>query len=281
MSPKNFLSTTLQLAILVWALFTTGCKSTKIIQKEIAKKDSTAIVIRDQAAIDSMMEIKNLITLVKSRKIDYQTFSAKIKVDYEDTRGKQPNLLANVRMIKDSVIWISAIATVFNIEAFRVLITRDSVFVLDKINKKYQKRSINYLSELTEIPFNLPTLQNLIVGNPVFFSDSVLSFAKNENKILLSTFNEPFKHLLTLIGSDRTLVHSKLDDLNFNRNRTADITYADFMRYANIPTLLFPTTREIVLSEKNKLDIQLDFKQFDFNKDIQISFTIPKNYKKS
>jgi hypothetical protein len=104
---------------------------------------------------------------------------------------------------------------------------------------------------------------------------------KSENRILLSTINEQFKHLLTLSGKEKTLVHSKLDDINFNRNRTADITYGDFINYNDSLSISFSTSREIILSEKNKLDIQLNFKQFEFNKEVQISFTIPKNYKKS
>lgn len=275
--PTAFILLIGMLSILTYS----SCRSTKTIQKEIAKKDTTVIVVRNQAAIDSMLEVKTIVGLIQSRQINFNTFSAKIKVEYEDSKGKQPNIMANVRMIKDSVIWISAIATVFNIEAFRIMITKDSVFVLDKINKQYQKRSIDYLQEITEIPFSLNTLQNLIVGNPVFFSDSVLSYAKSENRILLSTINEQFKQLLTLSGSERTLVHSKLDDINFNRNRTADITYGDFMNYNDSLSLYFSTSREIILSEKNKLDIQLNFKQFEFNKEVQISFTIPKNYKKS
>jgi hypothetical protein len=43
---------------------------------------------------------------------------------------------------------------------------------------------------------------------------------------------------------------------------------------------LFPTSREITVSEKNKLDIQLKFKQYEFNKDLSISFNIPANFKR-
>ena len=83
-----------------------------------------------------------------ARKKIFKTFSAKIKVDYQNSKGNQPNITAYVRILKDSLIWISGYATVFNIEAFRVLINKDSVFVLDKINKEVQYRSIDYLQEV-------------------------------------------------------------------------------------------------------------------------------------
>lgn len=256
--------------------FLTNCKSTKKIQAAISKKDSTAVLITNQSELDSLTMINNLVTEIHSKQTDFKTFSAKIKVDYEDSKSKQA-ITAYVRMIKDSIIWVSGYATVFNIEAFRALITKDSVFVIDKINKEVLFRSIDYLQEVSEIPFDFKTLQDLLIGNPIFFNDSVISYKETESKILLATIGGKFKHLLTLTKPGKVLTHSKLDDLNISRNRTADITYGEF---ENKNSINFSTYREITVSEKNKLDIQLNYKQYEFNKDLQISFNIPKNFKR-
>ena len=258
------------------AFFAGSCKTAKKIQASIDKKDSTSVHIVNTSNDDSMLVIRKAMDDIHNRQITFKTFSAKIKVEYEDSKGKQPNITAYVRMLKDSLIWISGYATVFNIEAFRVLVNKDSVFVLDKINKEVKRRSMDYLQEVTEIPFDLNTLQNLFVGNPVFLEDSVISYKETESKVLLATLGHIFKHLLTLNKSDRLLVHSKLDDVNLSRNLTADMTYGDYETNNGVP---FSTTREITVSEKNKLDIHLNFKQYEFNKDLSISFTIPANYK--
>ncbi len=257
--------------------FLGSCKSTKKIQAAISKKDSTSMLITNTSAEDSIAIIKNALIDIHKKETDFKTFSAKIKVEYQDSKGKQPNITAYVRIIKDSVIWISGYATVFNIEAFRALITKDSVIVLDKINKEVQLRSIDYLQEVTQIPFDFKTLQNLLLGNPIFFSDSVVSYKETETKILLATIGNNFKQLLTLNKDSKLVVHSKLDDLDISRNRTADITYDEF---ENNNGINFATYREVTVSEKNKLDIQLKFKQYEFNKDLQINFNIPKNYKR-
>lgn len=261
---------------IVSLLALSSCKSTKKIQAAIQKKDSTSVHTTNQAEIDSILTIKNIVYDLHNKIPGYKTFSAKIKAEYEDSKGKQPNITLYVRSYKDSIIWMSGYATVFNIEAFRVLIRKDSVFVIDKINKEVQMRSIDYLQEVTQIPFDFYTLQDLLIGNPVFFSDSVVSYKETESKIILSTVGNTFKHLLTLNKTGRNLLHSKLDDLDITRNRTADITYGDFENNNN---LVFSTYREITVSEKKKLDIQMKYKQWEFNKDLQISFSIPKNYK--
>ncbi|MBC7887685.1 MAG: DUF4292 domain-containing protein [Ferruginibacter sp.] len=254
-----------------------GCKTAKKIQASIDKKDTTSVHITNTFKEDSMRVIKNAMMALQKKQIVFKTFSAKIKVEYEDAKGKQPNITAYVRILKDSLIWISGYATVFNIEAFRVLINKDSVFVLDKINKEVRLRSMDYLQEVTEIPFDLNTLQDLFVGNPVFLEDSVISYKETGSKILLATLGHFFKHLLTLNKDDGLLVHSKLDDVNLARNRTADITYADYENNNGVP---FSTDRAITVSEKNKLDIHLNYKQYEFNKDLSITFNIPANYKR-
>ncbi|MEO6548856.1 MAG: DUF4292 domain-containing protein [Ferruginibacter sp.] len=271
--PSNFLYV---IATIIIVVSSSSCKTAKKIQASIDKKDTTSVHISNPFKDDSMLLIKNTLVDIHKKHIDFKTFSAKMKVEYEDAKGKQPNITAYIRMLKDSMIWISGYATVFNIEAFRVLINKDSVFVLDKINKEVKRRSLDYLQEVTEIPFDLKTLQNLFVGNPVFLEDSVLYYKETESKVLLATLGIYFKHLLTLNKSDRLILHSKLDDVNVARNRTADITYGDYEINNGIA---FSTYREITVSEKNKLDIHLNFKQYEFNKELSITFNIPANYK--
>ncbi len=62
--------------------------------------------------------------------INFTTFSAKINVDYQGTDGKKYDVNANLRMYKDSAIWIS-ITAIFGIEGLRAYITKDSVKILN------------------------------------------------------------------------------------------------------------------------------------------------------
>ena len=255
--------------------FLAGCRTTKKINKVISAKDTAFAKINSTVA-DSMLLLKKTVADFKSTFIDFRTFSSKIKVDVEDSKGKQPDLIAVVRIIKDSAVWISISATFLNIEVYRVLINKNQVILVNKQEKEVQYRTLDYLQEVTQIPFDYKTVENLLIGNPVFYTDSILSFRKNESYVSLLTIGDFFKHLLTLSSDGRTLVHSKLDDVNLFRNRTADISYSDF---ENIDGFNFSNSRHIVVSEKTKLDIRLKFKQVEFNKDLSVTFNIPRNYK--
>ena len=74
-------------------------------------------------------------------------------------------------MYKDSVIWIS-ITALFGIEGLRAYITKDSVKIINKQDKVYTGRSVAYLQEVTALPLDLHSLQELLIGNPVFLDSN-------------------------------------------------------------------------------------------------------------
>jgi hypothetical protein len=252
-----------------------GCRPTRKINTAISKKDTAQIIIVKDSRADSAKFIEQIFSRLNSRRIDFKTFSAKIKVEYFDKDGKGPDLTVFARIIKDSAIWLSINATVFSYEAFRVLITKDSVKVLNKKDKQVQLRSVSYLQELTQLPFDFQTLQDLIVGNPIYVDSNIVYYRINGSSISFLSSGHFFKNLVTLSNTDFVVLHSKLDDADSHRNRTADLTYAN---YEDRNGILFPTIRRITVAEKSKIDIDMDFKQYSFNETSSLPFSIPKNY---
>lgn len=253
-----------------------SCRSVKNIQTAIAKKDTVAVIIlADHGHEDSINFIKETFRNLQNQRIDYITFSAKLKVDYTGSDNKKYDVNAFLRMYKDSVIWVSVNA-IFGIEALRVYITKDSVKLLDKQNKIYMVRSVAYLQEVTALPLDLPALQELIIGNPVFLDSNIVSYSLSGNSISMLSFGDWFKNLITISENEKFIQHSKLDDLDAIRNRTCDLSYSG---YENKKGVNFSISRIITVSEKSKLDVRLDFKQYAFNEMLSFPFSIPKNYK--
>lgn len=249
-----------------------SCRSTKQINKVIAPKDSTNIVV---IPIDSVGSVEHILEDIKANYIDFKTFSAKVKVEVEDKNGKQPDLTAQIRIIKDSAIWISISATFLNIEVYRLLITPQKVILLNKQDKVVQYRDLIFLQEVIEIPFDFKTMQDLLVGNPVFFTDEITSIKKQDNLILISSLGKYFKHLLTASNDTKLILQSKLDDVDINKNTTTTIKYGDYEIFAGRQIATF---RQIMISEKNKLDVKMKYKQVEFDKDVSVVLNVPKNY---
>ena len=265
---------TIGIVVLIFSM--ASCRSTKKIQTAISKKDTSTIVntARDSHA-DSLRYIQQVYTGIQNNRIDFNTFSAKVKVDFEGNDGKKSDFNAFIRMRKDSLLWVS-INAALGIEAFRVIVTPDSVKVLNKLDKIVQLRSVSYLQEVAQIPLTFDDLQNLIIGNAPYLDSNIVSYKNEEGSITLISIGDLFKHLLTVSRTEFQLQHSKLDDVDAVRARTCDIRYGD---YETKNGIRFSTFRKITVSEKAKLDIQMQFKQFDFNEQLNYPFNIPKNYK--
>ncbi len=261
----------LSIVAIIFAACGTVKKAQKI-EEAISKKDTSQTVMVSK--IDSIKQSKQILNRVYQNRIQYTTFSAKVKVEFRD-KDDQDQGTANIRMRKDSIIWISLTGPL-GVEGFRVLIKKDSITLWNKLNKTVQYRTIGQLSGITQIPFDFSTLQDLIVGNPVFLDSNVVSYKTKDDETLVLMVGTLFKHLITLDNSDYKVTHSKLDDLDPVRNRTMDITFSDYEFNNNI---WFATKRVLSVAENNKLDINMDFKQYVINPLLTYPFNLPRNIK--
>lgn len=188
-----------------------ACRSTRPIQSAIAKRDTAATIV-SPAKTDSAQAVQTVLRALDSARINFQTFSSKVNIDYRGSDGKNYDVNANIRMQKDSAIWISVNA-VLGIEALRALITRDSVKLLDKLNKTYKAHSVSYLQETTALPLDLIALQDLIIGNPVFLDSNVIGYNRSADAISLLVLGPLFKNLISVSERDKTIQHIKLSTL--------------------------------------------------------------------
>lgn len=285
----KFLGITCLIAVFAGGLGMAGCRSTKKIRKVIAttapRADTTgqaeraaALPARDVHA-DSLAVINSAVAGLDRNRIDFKTFQAHMHVHFQTGDRKNNEVNALVHIEKDKRIWIAIFGSVgpVTLEAFRVLITPDSVKILDKLKKVARLRSVSYLQEQIHLPVDFQTVQDILIGNPVYFDTSHILYYRSEAKgVSLYSIGDIFSNFLTL-GADYTLQHSKLDDTDPMRARTCDMTYGNYDLSAAVP---FSTYRKISVTEKAKVDIEINIKQYKFNEPLSYNFSIPKNYKR-
>jgi len=258
-----------------------ACKTVKkvaVIKEAISKKDTAQVVIINETPkVDSALIVQGIIEKVAKTRIDFKTFNAKIKVDYESAQGTD-NYVVYLSMAKDSVIFIRIRGSFMGIpaEGMQIKINKDSVVLVSKVGKKYvQHRSIDFIQESTKIPFDFYSLQDLLIGNPIFLNNNIVSFKDGNEDLLVLMVGAVFKHLITLSHNNLLITHSKLDDIDMQRNRTCDISFSN---YQSLGDFQFATYRKLVVAEKSKLDINMDFKEFSLNDPLKYTFVVPKNY---
>lgn len=246
-----------------------SCTSTRGIKKVVEPPASLDVLADANLSEDEIWD------KMKQHHIDYETFSAKIKLDVLTKDGKQPELTALVRIVKDSAIWVSLHATFLNIEVYRLLIKPNDVILLNKQDKEVQYRTMEYLQEVTHLPLDFYSIQDLLVGNPIFFEPPIANIKTNKQQYVLTTTNNVFKHMLMIDQHQFVPVFTKLDDVQVSRSRTATLTYEDYKKTSE---RLFAFYRHLHISEASTIDIKMRFKQVEFNKQLSVAFPVPSSY---
>src|SRR6185295_20282914 len=103
---------------------------------------------------------------VKAHSFQFEWFTGKAKVVVTEGNNKI-DFTANFRIRKDSAVWIS-ISPALGIEVARMLMTKDSIRIIDRIDKKRYARGYDFFKAYTSLPIDLYAVQNLVAGNLLF-----------------------------------------------------------------------------------------------------------------
>ncbi len=156
--------------------------------------------------------------------LEYTYFSSKIKTDYSAANNSTVSFTINYRAKKDSIIWASILGP-FNIEAARILITQDSVHVLNKLQKKYDAYSIKEYAQKSGYPLDFRTIQHLVMGEMLFDNTEYKvkkdsSYQIVEQSIKDITINNYFDPKIKRI--------TKVNGNQINSENALQINYQDF-----------------------------------------------------
>lgn len=101
------------------------------------------------------------------------------QIEYTEGKLKQ-SVMASVKLIRDSAVILS-VAPAMGIEAFRVIIGRDSLWAIDRLNRKVYTACLQYVSQKYGLPADISLLQNVLLGNIAgLISDSVQYQVQND-----------------------------------------------------------------------------------------------------
>lgn len=269
----------LQLVTCLVSLALFSCRSTKITRATFPSDTSSA----PRNTADSLSREKELALArsihekVNANRLEYRTFSAEMKMDYEDDKGKKMNNLGvNIRMHYDSIIWIR-VSGPLNVEGARILVTKDSIKIINKMEGTVTLRSVSQGKELLKMDLSLSALQDLIVGNPVFLSDSISNIVTTPSIISFTSLQPELVSMFNIFADDFLIQQCKITEKDSTKAdpRVVELTYGDHKPVEN-KKMAFQ--RKIYVEEKNVVKVALDFKKMELNKPLTYPFAIPPSY---
>lgn len=114
-------------------------------------------------------EVQEVLSQMQAHETHFTTLSAKGNVSAQ-LGGKTYHMKASLRMQDDSVIWLSVSAS-FGIEVARLMLTPDSVFYLNRLERSTFKGSYAFLSRMMKTDVDFDIVQSLLTGRDVRWYD--------------------------------------------------------------------------------------------------------------
>lgn len=256
-APQKRLAPCILLLLTCWAAALSGCHT--------ARRAAGAVPAAAPAG-----EAKALADKVEAHRIPFRTFSARAKLDISNDQGRQEGITTFIRMQKDSAIWIS-VRPLLGIELVRVLITPDSVQVLNFFQKTCYARSTDSLRQLTGIPLTFDAVQDLIVGNPAYLSATPKNVERTASLITFLCDTGDLLSHFAVFADDYQLQEIKLQDQGECTPRSFDQVYGD---YEATGPYRFATRRRIFFSADRMSQVDIKFNRVDFDKALSFPFPV-------
>lgn len=229
-------------------LLATSCKRQRLNRPTSPPRaaDSTAVVPVPSA--DSLAQGTSRDEKIDVAEIDFEYLVSRSKISFRSKDQKVDNANVNIRIKKDSVIWMNV--SLLGISGVRALITRDQVTVIDLVHKEYSQFDYPTLSRRYGIELSFDLLQSIIVGN-VPLRKNPRKISKDPDYFIIR--QEAGQVLVdNYIGKqDRKL--RKLKAVELRTNNTLNLTFDNF---AVLNDMLFPYSSLITLDLQSGTDRQ-------------------------
>lgn len=257
----------------ILGLFLLGCKTQQSIPgKKLANKKY----------------LPTLLNSVEKSEFNPDWMAVKTSVDFEQG-GSKKGFKANIRLKKDSVIWIS-ITPIIGVELARVVFSPDSVKMVNRLEGNYFLGNYEFINTKFNADFNFETIQALILGNSLNLDENENLVASiDEGVYLLSGLNKRRlrKSLEKEEGKKNTerVYSAWIDPISFKITKQS---FADFeeqqyltVNYANFKTIqnsVFPFETNITLEAQEIIKINISYSSLEVNEPKKVPFSISSKY---
>jgi hypothetical protein len=202
---------------------------------------------------------------------------------------KTTSIKASVRMVTDSVVWISI--TAYSYEVARVIATPDSLKYVSRTDKKYFVGDYEFIKTKMGVEFTFHDLQALLLAQSFGLTDpSKISKRNDKSYYVLSSLNrkeikniQKGKELLT---PDIEVLYTnwinpesfkteKVNLLDVNSQNSASIQYLTFENLSNYPLL---SSFKMNIIAKTPTEINAKMSKFAVDVPLKFPFKISSKY---
>jgi len=225
---------------------------------------------------------------LKEHELKFTYFMGKFSAEYKNQK-KSTSFNGQIRIKKDSVIWLS-LTPGLGIEAVRLIITQDSVKMINKINNSYFIGDYESVNRFLNTNIDFDILQAYLLGNDLqFYEDGRFRASTDNNNYKLSTAariklkkyvrnsqenTRVFIQNIWLDSETFKITEADVKEISSDKIKL-DAMYGDF---ENIEGQLFPKDLDVTIHADNTIKMKARFSKISVDIPLQFPFRVPSGY---
>ncbi|MBP7478591.1 MAG: DUF4292 domain-containing protein [Chitinophagales bacterium] len=219
-------------------------------------------------------------TIVKPSVYEYAKplpnwMTAELDIDFQSEAFSQ-DFTAKIRIKKDDTAWLS-LTGLFGIEGARILVTRDTFEVIDRINKRYIKEHISLANKFSPIDINLKTLQYLVLGCMAENIDTTYEKVISKgDTVHYSKGNANQTKLCSFVGCNNFYQFEKYMSAQLNM----EANLMDFNQKFNTGFPVPIHRHYLVKKDGKEVKLKIKLSELQMDHPVEFNFVVGKNYER-
>lgn len=235
---------------------------------------------------------KELLDSLAKHELMFDVLTAKATIKY--TAEKENSFKTHFRIKKDSAIWMS-ITPLLGIEMARILITKDTLKFINRLDKEYFIGSFDYVNHKFGVDLDYQMLEAILVGNSMDFEQDERkinsSIDRKKDAYFISTARK--RKIRKEIKKEKNKLKEitqalwlspknfKVIQLMLTTPKTDQSIVANYSNHQALGNQLFPNKINVVINSEKKIYIDVDFTKVEMGADdLSFSFKIPSKYER-
>jgi hypothetical protein len=233
----------------------------------------TGLPERPQPKTLSTMLIPGAIDSLRQAQLHFNTlsFRAKGTVTVDDS-GNDATI--TVRIDRDKAIWASVTATIAQVEIARILLTPDSVKIINRAMEQYLVKPFGYIQKYTGSGTSFGMVQALLTGSALPGAPDGAAVERRDGNVLFSGKLESLIYLLT------TTPEFRISRTDLKNEQTAQLLNASYSGFSLLDGQPVPGSVSIRSSAAGgKVSADLEYSKLVLNEPVETPFSIPRRFK--
>jgi hypothetical protein len=270
----KIIKTLLPALLLLWTLLIVSCKSERVIYKAPLKEIGYTFLLNQ----------------LEAHELKFDSFKARVTIRFIN-KSKKSVLNGQIRIKKDSLIWIS-LAPALGLEMARLMITPDSIHVIDRVHHQYFAESYSFVENYLNSAVDFDMLQALLIGNDFSFFeeaqwkasiDGGLYKLATANRTKLKKYNYSHEEFAIPIQNTwldpNTFKIKKIMVKEAVSERSKKLV-ATYDKFFIIDKQLLPLNVWFDIRAEENFDVMVDYSKIDLNNNIVFPFRVSSNYER-